>query len=261
MKRWKIYSVICLAALYFVTISNCKKTNTSSDLTPPPSSSIDMDFSSFPASKVKSATVVDSTNWGIAYVTVSFWYGATYLYTLIPKLAFIKALENKPTFDDVNKVWLWSYNFTNSTDNYLAELSGKLSEDSVHWVMNISKVGADGKFKYFEGTSHYGKTGGWWILYDPTKGACLKMDWSRQSDQVASLKYTNIIQNDVNKGAFIKFASVATGDYNKYFEARGSADIASTLIEWSSSTRAGRITTKENLKYCWDSTLKSITCP
>jgi hypothetical protein len=284
MKRAKISSLGYLIALFLVTISGCKKNdNKSAGPAIPPTNTFEMDLNSLPG-KTKSAaadlTVSDSGNWKIASFTVGFWAVAAGIYTVVPAVAFKAVINNsKPTFDDVNQVWVWKVQFTYASGTHEAELTGKLSEDSVHWVMNITTyVNTPSQYtdKWFEGTADYGRTGGWWILYYKPTGTeiwkvCLKLDWKRESDNVGYLKYTNVIQGDANNGGYIKFASVATGDFDKYFEAKSISssnhdlDGKVCLIEWNSTAKNGRITVDAGganpQKYCWDNTLKNTTCP
>jgi len=276
MKRVKIYSVVCLIAICLIAINGCKKTaEESSAPAVPNANTLSMDFTSLPT-KTKSAAAditADSSNWKIASFTVGFWAIAAGGYTIIPAAAFKAVIDNgKPVYDDVNKVWEWKVSFTFALGTHEADLTAKLSEDSVHWTMKITtwvNTAQQSTDKWFEGTAAYSRTGGWWILYYKPVGSaewksCLKLDWKRENDNVGSLKYTNIIQGDTNNGGFIEFGSVATGNFDKYFKAKGKSDnvdINNKLctIEWNSSTKVGHII--YNGYICgWDANLVNVAC-
>ena len=264
MKRAKYISPICLILLYLITNTGCNK---SSDSTPtlalPPSTSMDMEGLSNFSSKKKSTLVSsDSTHFKKAWKFVHNWDSISVKLVFTPKLIFKEALKDKSSvYDDVNKQWAWTYTKNITGDgSYLATLTGKIDNDSVNWVMTVSRVNGDGlyNFKWIEGRTDIKQTGGRWKLYDPiSNGAYLLINWKRESDIVKWIKYTNICETDPNKGNFIKYGTTNDIDYNAYIDITSNCPDKTAKIEWNTNTYAGRII-YESWTLGWDSSLKNL---
>lgn len=266
--RLLIYTGLVSAILFSNT--GCKK---ESDEAPalPDLSTMKMDTAF--VSKLKSgAAVYEYGNFTKASVTVGVWSAAAYIYTAFPVVAFEKAVSTKPVYDETQKLWVWSYNFTFLLTEYKAELTGKLSESKVLWTMNISKVIApDQKFKWFEGESNFDNKSGTWQVYDPVKGASVNIVWNKESDTVGNIRYTNVITGDPNKNGYIEFGTTNAA-MNKYFlisiinDAFTPANNGKTFkIEWSSTTKEGSISDVTNSAApqkigCWGTDYKDKAC-
>ena len=262
---------ILIAGMMVVLIlasNGCGKEDASSEPALPPLTSMKMDTSF--VKKSKSALLYDYVYYTQASVTVGIWSIAAYLHTALPVVAFEKAINTKPTtYDNVNKVWVWSFKFTYLVE-YQAELTGKLSEDKVLWTMNISKVSdPTTKFKWFDGESQMDQKAGWWKIYSPELGEVIKITWTKESDNLGTLRYTNIISGDANKEGFIEFGQV-TGTLDKYFSIKIISDAGTPAnsgktfkIEWSSTTKEGSISdvTSPPVKLgCWGTDFKDKPC-
>ena len=278
MKQLKFISVIALSLCYLFTFNSCKKSEDSS-LQLPPASSMNMDFNFTSITKSASETQTQ-VNYGLAAGTILIWSSIAYNLTNIPSLAFNKALENKPIYNSIDKVWEWSYVTTVGNDKYSSKLTGEISGDSVQWKMYLTKTGTGGSnlpFLWFEGKSHQGRTGGWWILnYTfPYNGSLvsdqgLKITWSYTNDQVFFLRYTNIatkkidngvyVDND-DKGGYIEYGRISDLNLDSYYTIhREKAPSVTYDIVWNSKNKNGQIKQNGTPIGCWDVNKEDITC-
>lgn len=240
-----------LAAGVFI-FSGCKKDDDDAGLTLPPSNAMDMDFS---FTQKKSAFVGDDTTYyRLARTVVSYWAVKAGVLTALPVYSFRKATENKPAFDAESNLYTWTFQFPFASDTYEAILTGEIIEDSVDWEMNITRVGGDAPFKYFEGRSATDRSGGWWVIYYPQVQKALKINWTYESDNVGTLRYTNVIAGDENEGGYIEFAKHAGTTYDRYFNIHiinPPAYTGTYTIDWSSTNHNGKITYGSE-SVCWD---------
>lgn len=271
MKKFRSLFLTGLIVAGILTNSGCNKDETSDAPTLPDISTMKMDTAF--VSKLKSGSAVyEYVNFTKASVTVGLWSAAAYIYTAFPVLAFEKATSTKPVYDETAKVWIWTYNFNYLLTEYKAELTGKISETKVLWTMNISKASTpDQKFKWFEGESNFDNKSGSWQVYDPVKGASVRIVWSKESSTVGKIRYSNVIEGDINKNGYIEFGTTSL-PMNKYFEISIVKDNITPAndgkifrIEWSSSTKEGSIINVTNptspVKLgCWGSDYKDKLC-
>lgn len=265
MKRKILLLLMSFLAAGVFIFSGCKKDDDDPGLSLPPASAIEMDFSF----TQKKSTLIgdDTTYYRTARTVVSFWAVKAVVHTAMPVYSFKKALENKPVFDAEKNIYTWTYQFLVASNTYEAELSGEIVEDSVDWKMNITRVGGDAPFKYFEGRSAADRSGGWWIIYYPQVGKALKINWTNESDAVGTLRYTNIIAGDENEGGYIEFGKHAGTTYDRYFNIHIISNANNPemngktyTIDWSSTNNNGKIADGTN-SVCWDNKyVNKATC-
>ncbi|HEX2936576.1 MAG TPA: hypothetical protein VHO72_14565 [Bacteroidales bacterium] len=256
MKRKILVLLMSFLAAGVFIFPGCKKDDDEAGLTLPPAETVDMDFS---FTQKKSALIGDDTTYyRTARAVVSYWAVKAVVHTALPVYSFKKALENKPVFDAEKNTYTWTYQFAFASDTYEAALTGEIVEDSVDWAMNITRVGGDAAFKYFEGRSAADRSGGWWIIYYPQIGEALKINWTYESEAVGTLRYTNVISGDENKGGYIEFGKHAGTTYDRYFNIHIISNANNPemngktyTIDWSSTNHNGKISDGTG-SVCWD---------
>lgn len=268
MKKTHLVILTGFVIAAMLTVTNCKKDESAQAPSLPDVSSLKMDTAF--ASNLKAGLTYDYTNFTTAYVTVGFWTAAAYVYTAIPVIAFEKATSAKPVYDATQKVWVWTYNFTYLLTNYTAELTASTGETKVNWTMYISKTSTPAeKFKWFEGESNFDNKSGSWQLYDPSKGASINVTWTRENSKTGTLRYTNVVEGDANKGGYIEFGKIDQS-IDKYFQIKVINDAGTPAnngktfkIEWSSTGKNGSIsdvTSTPQKLGCWGSDYKDTAC-
>ncbi len=278
MKQLRNLSIAILSSLCLFNINSCKKTDDST-LQLPPSSSLNMDFNFTNYTKSASATQ-SQLNHAIAAGTVLIWSAIAATQTDIPSASFKKALENKPVYNGIDKIWEWSYVTSIGDDKYNSKLTGNVVGDSVQWKMYLSKVNDNNLTNYlwFEGKSNQGRTGGWWILnYPRADGGVivseqgLKISWSFTSDQIFSLKYLYIANkkydkdsktyvNNDDKGGYIEFRRTTDQVYDAYYTIYSLKELKKYEIVWNIKNKNGQYTPGDKTKLCWDENLADQTC-
>lgn len=269
----KFMSLLFTGLIVAGIISNVSCNKDESSDTPPLPDVSTMKMDTAFVSKLKSGSAVyEYANFTKASLTVGVWSAAAYIYTAFPVVAFEKATSTRPVYDQTLKVWVWTYKFNYLLTEYQAELTGKMAETKVVWTMNISKTSApEQKFKWFEGESNFDNKSGSWQVYDPVKGASVNIVWSKDSNTAGKIRYTNVIEGDLNKNGYIEFASTSL-PLNRYFEIKVIKDIATPAnngktfkIEWSSTTKEGSISDVTNATSpvklgCWGTDYKDKAC-
>lgn len=257
------YRVFVIAAI--LTYSGCKKEEGVIPLIPD-ATSMEMDFS-FTNKKISDTL---TTNYDTAKAIVSFWANEALTYTYIPIVALKNAIPKNPEFDGESNTYTWSYPFSIGMNSYNANLTGikDIEVDSISWEMTLLKFGSSEEpFLWFEGRSATNRSGGWWIIYSPSfqredKKAIL-ISWTKQSTNNEKLKYTNVIYEGVNSGAFIESGITQDADIKKYYNIHIIKDAynkeISCIINWNNSNNKGYIQFGEN-KSCWDENFMNKDC-
>jgi hypothetical protein len=275
----KLFVAFTILSILF-TSTGCKKDDDNAPQLPPKNSMI-MSFDL--GATQKSALVPQEqvvSYYAIAALNVGFWSTVAALHTAIPAAAFEKAFENKPSWDDALQAWVWSYNAPVANDTYEARLTGKIESDSLKWEMYLSKSG-DANLQdllWFEGKSHPGRTGGWWVLNYPKIDGnvqmqeAIKINWSFTNENVFSLRYTYVADMEFDivgkkyvansaKGNYIEYGRVDDPKFDAYYILFVKDKNEKYNIYWNTKTKAGKIE-KEGTSEggCWDSNLVNSTC-
>jgi hypothetical protein len=267
----KVTLFLILGLIVIGTQTGCKKDKDESPALPPENSMImDLGFNTME----KSGQAIISFH-GTAALAVIYWSAVATVHTAIPTAAFKKAIENKPTWDSQNKVWVWSYNVPIVAETYEAKLTGKIENDSVKWEMYLSKSGINNlkNILWFEGKSHYGRTGGWWVLnYPRLDGTTLevapaiRVDWKHIDNKDFSLKYTYVADkekvgaswvNNENKGGYIEHGRENKSKYDAYYYIYSKKENKKYNIFWNIENREGKIELEGDWSGCWDTNLQN----
>jgi len=268
-----IVSFIALAVIA-VGCSDDKTTEPEIETPPelPPLSSLVMTFDDFQYSQQNISAMAytdsDSTsNWGRAAFTVLVWNTVLTVTSIVPVAAFVEAFQHEPVRQPDGS-WNRSYSFTVANAIYTAVLNGRFDDDTVIWNMRISKQDGFTDFLWFTGSHNLAATEGTWTMYlmptDPTP--FLGIEWQRTPvTNTGYLKYTNIIPDNDENGAYIFSGSTTGTTYNRSYDVFSIASNNHTNIEWHSTTKIGRI--QDEAYYgdadwrCWNAFLFNSDCP
>ena len=268
MKSWKFYCIICLVAI-FIIVNGCKPTNKAEkgpDLPSQESMIMNFDFANSQKSAYKADTTLPYHT--RAVLAVQYWSNVAGDLTNVPAAAYKAALSQQPY--RIDSIWYWDYELVVGANNYLAHLKGQIKDDSVQWKMYISKVDAASlnNFLWFEGKSYVGRTGGWWIIYNPmsvngiiVSEAGLRVDWKINSDKDKWLQYTYVADkvwgtssyiDNTNKGGYIRYGFQEDPKYNAFYQIYSNTDFDLWEILWNTSNSTGQINLNSSIMGCWD---------
>ena len=213
---------------------------------------------------IKVNALGDRSNWGFAALNVGFWNLVGFVGLAIPVGAFVESIKQTPIKQPDNS-WVWTYSITVQEITYTAELHGKYIDSDVRWDMYITKQNEYTDFLWYYGVSNSDNTQGYWVLKEkPARmDDLLRIDWHRNpANETGDIKYTNIVPGGVENGGYIAFTVNKNEPYNRSYTIYNKGKNETTYIEWSSTTKAGRVKDAlhfgdDNWHY-WDSTLKNV---
>ena len=266
-----------------VALNSCTSSEDEGLLSPtlPPVSTMVMDFGNFnqqtKSSVAKDANAVVGGNWAYSAITVGVWNTVLVTTLAVPVAAFNSALKHKATFIG-NATWEWKFTVDGFTSQYSARLTGELVVGEIVWKMYIKKtgIGAFNEFMWYSGTSKTDGKSGQWVLNHsaafPDK--MLQIDWTKDGQEIASIKYTYLrdktdqggadafknsyITYGLQAGAFNVFYNIHAYDYNKTV-------FVNSDIEWNRTTYNGRVKAPSffgNSNWqCWNNIGENMTCP
>ena len=253
----------------------CSKDTTEPLETPPallPASSFIMDFGSFPGggeALAKSGKVLLQTkaNWGWAATNVLVWNTVLFVNLAVPVAAFYASFQHEP-YKENDGSWSWAYGFTAQNTQYTAKLNLSLDNNLAHWKMYITKEGEFNGFLWYEGEGDLGYSHGTWTLYKNPASPVpyIGMEWNRNpQDETGDIRYTNINDEDPNKGSYIHYGTMAGSRYDTYYTIYHKTLDNYTYIEWDLTTKVGRVSDLNHFEteewYCWDEMLYDTECP
>lgn len=262
--KTKNFLTIFLIALFVASSSvftSCKKDKGDPPAIPA-SSTFVMDFSDFKENK----SVMDTTSqaFGHSVANVVIWNAVITLGLAVPVAAFIESFNHQAEFE--NDWWVWSYSVNVGVDTYNASLHGKVDGQTVKWEMYISKVGGFTDFKWFTGTSDVNGAYGQWILYNShiNQTTLLQIDWNRNANGTADIKYMNIVPNGPENGGYIMYGKTLDTDYDRFYDIYNKGQDNLTSIKWNFTNKNGRVKDfkkfNDNNFHCWDTAGKDVVC-
>ncbi len=289
MKQITGKAIVCcllILALLATFVAGCKSPETTTAPTIPPASSLVIDFNNFysgdsvtptsgsAAPLVQQASFTSGSgdsyssapyaigtkqNWGFAALNVGVWSVIIVVGLAVPVAAFVESFNHVPQ-QQTDYSWIWSYNVTVGLVVYTAELHGKFINNGVRWEMYISKQGEYTDFQWYYGESNLPATEGFWILKnkpsDPTD--LIRIDWERDlAGGTHDIKYTNIVPGGPENGGYIQHGVTAAEPFDRFFDLFNKGQNNHTDIEWSSTTKEGRVKDAnhfgDNEWHYWDS--------
>ena len=269
----KVFSLILISVLLAGSFISCKKDKGDPPVLPPAESML-IDFTNF-TSNTKSAEIdfaskgTENLNWETAAFIAGTWRLILVTTLAIPVASFKVAVDQDPVYLS-DKKWQWSYNVNAAGASYKARLTGEIRASDVLWEMYVTGEGSNAfaEFKWFEGTSKLDGSGGQWILSESNlvQTPILKIDWTKSGTAIGNVKYT-YMKSGSSSGAYIDYGltSASLNAFFKIYYYNNSLGRFSDVdIEWSTSSKIGRIKSSDYLDglwQCWDANRVNVTCP
>lgn len=266
----KFLLIVGVVSIFF---TNCEK---SEDTPPelPPYETMAIDFESFTIDQpAKKST---GLNYGLSAINIGIWSTLVSVTLAVPTAAFYASFENEPEYLG-DGTWQWSYEVSGFATTYFARLTGKVRRDSVDWKMHIASEGinAHPEFTWFEGTSAISGEGGSWLLYQSYahQVPLLKMNWTRENDQVNWVKYEYVRAltpdggMDTGYGTYLIYGK-QDPPYDSYFTSHSyskeHAVFHDIFIEWSSTEYYGHVKSELIFNdaewHCWNGSGIDTVC-
>lgn len=261
-------AVVFVFAFAFLLMHGCKTEENKPAPQLPPEASFVMNFEDFSnADDTTGMRNIDSyQHWGRAFAHVAVWNTLIRIGLTIPVTAFLESFKHEAIFNPDGDYWSWTYNFNAGGAIHKAELNAWPINDSMLWVMQISKQNGFQNFEWFRGKSANHRGGGWWILneHPNNQNEILKIDWTHNNEGTGSVRYTNIKTSSPDYNGYIFYGS-ATLDLNRFYNIYSPSHSNLVEIEWSSDDHHGRIRDPhhfgDELWYCWSANLMDTECP
>jgi hypothetical protein len=278
----KLLAIIMSIVISLGLFSGCKKDKGNPPVLPPAESMI-IDFSNFETKKKSSVFSVDNKgvddiNWAFAATVAGVWNTIIRTTLAVPVAAFKLAIDTDPVYLDDN-TWQWNYDASITmgqiSTTYKARLTGQIRSNDVLWKMYIARegTGAYPEFTWFEGTSNLDGKSGQWILNHSSQfpDPMLRIDWTRNSTDIATIKYTYIRElnnegtTDPFRNSSIEYGLTAN-PLNAYYKIHyfNGIQFSDVDVEWNTTGHNGKVKAPlffpTSNWYCWDGNLVDITC-
>ncbi len=201
----------------------------------------------------------------VAATAVGFWNTILTVNVALPVAAFAESFKYTPFFLDGKWHWVYFVNVNNVF--YLANLQAVDNGTTIDWKMLVSKQGEFSNYVWFTGTSDKdGNNGNWTIMQGPGVNApYLGIEWTKESDKVGNIKFTNLVEGDGAKGSYIHAGLINDPQYNAFYTIFSKADNNLGNIEWDTNGSGGRIKSPGAFGnaswHCWDWATVDIICP
>jgi hypothetical protein len=234
----------------------------------PPASSFVMDFSTFPTEQSTNGRL-EETKWNYGYAAVNFvlWQSLLGVQLAVPVIAFKASFDQEATYIPDEQRWNWSYEVSDGTFAYEANLYAKPTDGKINWEMYISKSGVYEDFLWFEGTSQFDGSGGTWTVnIEPEKDPreALFIEWTKENDEVANIKYTLTDEKNENVNSYITYGKTDGSDFDSFYQVYYAKDENLMKIDYNSETKVGRVQSpghfQDDAWRCWNSDLIDIDC-
>ena len=276
-----LYPLLALLMVFSVSCEKDSDTNgfNGDSIELPPYESMVVDFSGFlqdsESGKVASTAKVEG-NWLYPRLAIGFWNTALLSHLAVPIASFKAAFAHEAEFLGDN-TWQWTYSVNGFTSEYTARLTGELGDGEILWKMYITKVGIEGfeEFLWFSGISDLDGMGGEWTLNQSAEhpDAMLKITWSKENDEIGSVKYTWVREmneegnDDPFKESYLEYG-LQEGDYDVFYDIHvfdiQTEAFVDVSIEWSSTEFNGRVMApshfEDEMWHCWDSSGADVAC-
>lgn len=262
------FSMVLVGMISLVT--SCSKDDEVDPGTPPdipPLSTMVMNVENFTEGTTSQAfldeRVKSKLNWTGAALQVGFWNTILTLNLAIPVAAFGASINETPVYDSDRGLWVWTfeYNFVGRT--YTSELTGEIIGDQVEWNMYISEEAGFQDVLWYTGIMQIDGSGGYWILSKNGNNPVeyLRIDWTIENEDVASIKYEVIESGAEEIGSYIEYGKMTGSEYNIFYNVYIANTQKSASIEWNSETGVGRVEYNDSGEYlCWDSNFDDVDC-
>ncbi|HEX3006872.1 MAG TPA: hypothetical protein VHO90_04590 [Bacteroidales bacterium] len=248
-----------------VSLSSCKKDDKEKvPVTPPPLSSLSIDFSFLTFEKTAS---FNHTNWQYTTVSLSIWNSILNDECSIPVEAFEKTAEKQGAGAGKN-TWEWKTGYQADTTTIVSRLRGTMNDDSIRWELYIatkSNQKTSPEFLWMKGNSSGDQTGGWWLIYENPMSMLplVKINWSKANETSSHVRYTYVKPGDSNTGIYLENGPSDNMLYDNYYflELPNENKIA---IELNTTSKEGHIKSlmlfSDTVWHCWNASLQNTNC-
>jgi len=204
------------------------------------------------------------SNWIHAVSNVLVWNSVVTLNMAIPVASFGEALKHDPIHSD--GVWTWSYDFVADGNRYKTELKGKfLNEEEVQWDMYVEQENGFSKVLWYTGIVSVDRSKASWTLNrDPdAPKSYLGIEFARQDEVNASIRYTIVEEGSVEKGNYIEYRhSEIENGFDRAYDVFRAENLLE--IEWNESSLNGRVKDPKefgaDVWQCWSEELTNADC-
>lgn len=263
MKKQNFLAFVLLLILA-LPFASCKKEEKNPPALPPQSGFI-MDNSDFQDGKKSGELCIG--NWGWAALNVAVWNTILTVNLAVPVASFKEAMEHTPVYNNDTQSWVWSYTVQVGNVTYFAELHGKYVSEGVRWDMYISKEGSYTDFLWYYGVSNSAGNEGYWMLKNSPElnQDYIKITWHKTSDQVADIKYENVLEGTAEKGTYIVQKIYVADDFDASYDIYTATNSNLTEIKWHRTNENGRVKDAAHFGdavwHCWDANHIDTMCP
>lgn len=255
MKKLSVITIAGILILAVILGIACSSNDPEPDQpTMPGAETVTMDLSAFTAASI-ARPMERCEHFDTAAVFVVSWSAVTQAFLALPRLAFILALSQEPTYEG-DMLWTWAFGADTNNITLSAEI---VEDDSVEWQMRITNSELD-NFLWYDGKCDFDATGGWWRYYDVEDGAVLWLDWNdAPSDTTADLTLAIINPEVDNYGDSLHY-EVDGEMANVWLRDADGGRPGRWEITWNLLTYYGQIVYPEGTTACWDEALECIPC-
>jgi len=255
MKKITLLTLAGILILGLILAIACSSTEPEPERpTVPGAETVTMDLSLFTTASL--ARPMDRcADFDTAAFLVTVWGSLTQIFLALPRLAFVLALSQEPSYEG-DLTWKWTFG---AESNNIALTAHLVAADSVEWQMRVTNADLT-NFLWYDGKCNFSAVGGWWRFYDPAEGPVLWIDWlNTPGDTTASLTLANINTEGPNFGDSLHYeidGEMASG----WLRDADGGRPGRWLITWNLISHYGRITYPEGHSACWDTALECTPC-
>jgi len=256
-------AAIVLTASFLLVSTSCDKESRENRPELPPVESLMMSFSDFDEARGDTKASGESNlHFNYAFTSLIFWSGASVVTLALPVAAYTYALEQGVEYMGDNS-WEWQYSFHWGGLDYTATLTAtRINNEEFSLEMLIATAAMpDQGVRWFDGVVRYDHTRADWTIYKDGSVEALEIAWTKDKELGdASLLYTFVEPEMMETGSYIRYEYAPQEVYDASFMVSRSA--GTTLVQWSTSTREGRV--QDEMKFgdaewkCWDSLMNGL---
>ncbi|HNW97184.1 MAG TPA: hypothetical protein PKK00_02085 [Bacteroidales bacterium] len=270
-KKMRIFLLTVTILTSIVLQPGCKKDH--GDVpTIPPKSAFVMEFSALDSNNTggkffgKVDSVGQYSNYLFAAGNVCVWNVIINVGLAVPVASFVHAFGYQAEWNNSADCWEWKYDYTVIT-TYSAKLQAKVTGNTVHWEMYISKQNDFQDFLWYSGDSQLDNTEGTWTLYDNpiSNKELLGIVWHKDDiNGTADITYTNIVPGGAENGGYISYGITTDTTYNAYYNIYNKGKNNLTSIKWNVANKNGQVSDSlhfgDNVYHCWDENYMNTNC-
>ena len=253
-----LFILIAAAAAIAFGLACSKSTEPDDTPTVPGPETVTMDFTTFTqVSRARPAERCEHFDTAATIVVV--WSSITQAVFALPRLAFVLAVSQTPTYEG-SETWSWGY----GVDTSNVRLTGRiLPSDSVEWKLYVTNSELS-DFLWYEGHCDFEATGGWWKFYSPDltppDNEVLLTVWEKnEADTTAHLLLSNIETGTDEYGDTLEYDLDGSIASCRIHDISGSRE-GEWNMTWHISQNYGRIVYPEATTACWDESRQCIDC-